>query len=54
MSGAILRWDARCCHSVMGSHRMISEMVLVDELKDDDTMNIRKEWSFVKLDKVAV
>ena len=34
------------------SRRMITEAVLINELSDTETMNSRKEWSFVELDKV--
>ena len=33
---------------------MINEAVLIDELKDEETMNSRREWSYVKLNKVIV
>ena len=36
------------------SRRMITEAVMIDELKDEETMNSRREWSFVKLNKVVV
>ena len=36
------------------SRRLIHEAVLIDELKDDETMNSKREWSFVKLNKVVV
>jgi hypothetical protein len=36
------------------SRRMITEAVYIDELKDDETMNSKHEWSFTKLDKVQV
>ena len=36
------------------SRRMISEAVYIDELKDEETMNSRREWSYTKLNKVVV
>ena len=36
------------------TRRMIHEAVLIDELEDDETMNSRREWSYVKLNKVRV
>ena len=36
------------------SRRMINEAVYIDELKDEETMNSRREWSYVKLNKVVV
>ena len=36
------------------SRRLIHEAVLIDELKEDETMNSKREWSFVKLNKVVV
>ena len=36
------------------SRRMISEAVYIDELKDSETMNSKREWSYTKLNKVVV
>ena len=36
------------------SRRMISEAVYIDELKDSETMNSKREWSYAKLNKVIV
>ena len=36
------------------SRRMINEAVLIDELKDDETINSRRQCSYVKLNKVIV
>ena len=36
------------------TRRMIHEAVLIDELEDGETMNSRREWSYVKLNKVRV
>ena len=36
------------------SRRMITEAVYIDELKDSETMNSRREWSYTKLNKVVV
>ena len=36
------------------SRRMITEAVLINELKEDEVMNSKHEWSFVELDKVTV
>ena len=36
------------------SRRMITEAVLINELTEDETMNSKREWSFVELDKVTV
>ena len=33
---------------------MINEAVLIDELKDEETINSRRECSYVKLNKVIV
>ena len=35
------------------SRRMITEAVLINELSDAETMNSKREWSFVELDKVV-
>ena len=36
------------------TRRMIHEAVLIDELKEGETMNSRREWSYVKLNKVRL
>ena len=36
------------------SRRLITEAVLINELTERETMNIKCEWSFVELDKVSV
>ena len=36
------------------SRRMITEAVLINELSDTETMNSKREWSFVELDKVVI
>ena len=33
---------------------MISEAVYINELKEDETMNSRDEWTYMTLDKVNV
>ena len=34
--------------------RMITEAVLINELSDNDTLNSRSEWNYVKLPNVAI
>lgn len=34
--------------------RLITESVLIDELKDEDVLNSKSEWSYVRLPKVSV
>ena len=34
--------------------RLITEAVVINELGDDETLNSRKEWSYVKLPRVAI
>ena len=34
--------------------RLITEAVLINELDDDETLNSRKEWSYVKLPRVTI
>ena len=34
--------------------RLITESVLIDELKDEDILNSKSEWSYVRLPKVLV
>ena len=36
------------------SRRMITESVLIEQLRADETMNSKKEWSYAKLNKVHV
>ena len=36
------------------SRRLITEAVMIDELSDDETMNNKKEWSYVVLNKIGV
>ena len=36
------------------SRRMISESVVIENLKDSETMNSKREWTYVKLNKVHV
>ena len=36
------------------SRRMIKEAVMTKRLKEDETMNIKHEWTYVKLNKVQV
>ena len=36
------------------SKRMISESVMIEQLRDDETMNGKQEWTYVKLNKVQV
>ena len=36
------------------SRRLITEAVLINELTERETMNSKREWSFVELDKVSV
>ena len=36
------------------SRRMIAESVLIEQLSEKETMNSKKEWSYVKLNKVKV
>ena len=36
------------------SRRMIAESVLIEQLNQEETMNSKKEWSYVKLNKVNV
>lgn len=36
------------------SRRMITEAVAIEELKDDETMNNKREWTYTKLNKVHV
>ena len=33
---------------------MITEAVLINELSDNDTLNSRSEWNYVKLPNVAI
>ena len=34
------------------ARRMISEAVMIDGLKEEETMNSKKEWSYIKLKKI--
>ena len=34
--------------------RLITEAVLINELTDNDTMNAKSEWNYVKLPRVAI
>ena len=36
------------------SRQMIKEAVMTERLKEDETMNIKHEWTYVKLNKVQV
>ena len=36
------------------SRRMITEAVMIERLKNDETMNHKREWTFTKLNKVHV
>ena len=36
------------------SRRMITESVMIDQLKESETMNSKREWTYVKLNKVHV
>ena len=36
------------------SRRMIAESVLIEQLRPEETMNSKKEWSYVRLNKVHV
>ena len=36
------------------SKRMITEAVLIDQLKEEETMNSKQEWTYIKLNKVQV
>ena len=36
------------------SRRMITEAVAIEELKDDETMNSKREWTYTKLNKLQV
>ena len=36
------------------SKRMISESVMIEQLTEDETMNGKQEWTYVKLNKVQV
>ena len=36
------------------SRRMITEAVLIDELSEQDTMNSKSEWNYVKLNKIRM
>ena len=36
------------------SRRKITEAVLIDQLPEEESMNSKKEWSYVKLSKVRV
>ena len=36
------------------SKRMIAESVLIEQLGKDETMNSKKEWTYVKLNKLQV
>ena len=35
------------------SRRLITEAVMIDELKDDETMNSKREWTFTNLNKIS-
>ena len=34
------------------TRRMITEAVKIGELKDDESMNSKKEWTYIALDKI--
>ena len=34
--------------------RMITEAVMIDELPDENSLNSKSEWTYVKLPRVAV
>ena len=36
------------------SRRMISEAVMIEQLKDNETMNNKREWTYTRLNKVNV
>ena len=36
------------------SRRLITEAVEIEKLKEDETMNSKQEWTYVKLNKVHV
>ena len=36
------------------SRRMITEAVMIEGLRDEETMNSKQEWTYVKLNKVHV
>ena len=36
------------------SRRLITEALLIDGMKEQETMNSKKEWSYVKLSKVKI
>ena len=44
--------EARCYGKP--SRRYITEAVMIEELREDETMNNKNEWSYVKLKKVQV
>ena len=33
---------------------MVTESVMIDDLSESETMNSRREWTYVKLNKVGV
>ena len=43
---------ARCFGEL--TTRMITEAVLINELSDNDTLNSRSEWNYVKLPNYAI
>ena len=36
------------------SRRMITEAVYINELKEEETMNSKQEWTFIELNKLRV
>ena len=34
--------------------RMITEAVYIDELSDEETLNLKNEWSYIKLPKAVI
>ena len=34
--------------------RLITEAVMINQLSDDETLNSRKEWNYVRLPRVAI
>ena len=48
--------EVRVVHRCFGkaSRRLISEAVTIDEVDDENTMNSKKEWTYVSLSKVGL
>ena len=38
----------------MPSRRMITESVMIEQLGENETMNSKQEWTYVKLNKVCI